>query len=1232
MPEETMENKQTETGTKKRRVLAGSIGDCVHSLGVETFAEWMEDRGEGFMAVKLGPAVPIEDVVNKIRESRPEVVAISMRLGDLHVDKLISEFIEKIAQYRLLPRESGIRYAFGGLRPAANLVRAMTGLPVQEDKFSPPADRHYDLDEIAENYGDIDAFQGFFALVVDDYITMEELEAFARGETAVATDREIQWSNTLLERVRQVRQLENRPILRAHIGVAADSIDPTVEAVEKLADARCMEIVSLAPDQPSQEYLAKFIRGEEDPDKYLKGQGGVPIRTKEDLRRLKQATQRGNYPMIRIYSGTDELMELAKLFEESFRMPFPAVPIFFYNEIDGRGPISVRDGFDEHFEVMRWWAARDKAVEINDPHQWQLRNSTDDLLVTDHVVAGVVALKMGIRQYVMQMMYDLPPGTSGLNDLAKFQAAYELIEPLTRHFNFHIIKETRGGLSDFPPNLDKAKGHLSISTYWQMYMEPDIVHVVSFSEAHHEAKAQDVVESCDIVKQVIEDFYRDDKPDIWHDPRLLARKRRLKLGALYNLLHLALLGGYEGPVTLDNFFGWAVSPEDARKREHRKEWERNYETMLLSLVDEANYPTGQCGMISADTLDLALQAGLFQAPQITVLDKRYEIVGKCRTKIVDGGCVIDEFDGVKVTDEIERVDLVRQRSPWFFDKSISQADEDLYITETAEAVDEAVLARARQQVGVHTAADLENKRVLVVDFGSTFSKIGTFDTRTEEFDLQYVPTVVEDLRVSLANGLGVQEECQQRGDWQALAREMAQFDIRLPCSSAKGGLKMVTVSMVKEESGFAAELAALTAGAKLLNSYEGRLTEKQAQAIYEQDQPEIILQAGGVDFGGDTETQLHNAHLLAMYAKSATYARYGVPVIYAGNQDARHDIERIYRAEGVDIRITPNVMPEINTFRIEVVNEAIRDLFQTIIIRGKGFDVVEEYMSAPFIPTPRAAFRGINLLAKGYGAEPGLGNIMALDIGGATTDFYSNVGDNPLYDYEGDDPVRKVKRTILKTPNTPLAYRRVEGKYGLAYDAENIKELPRFQDRTMKRDLETFLLAEYPDFRPSDDQFGAFVQRLDGRLDLDLDRYLSWLSANPHILPTNDEEDAVRSFLAKEIMAATTGRNLGYVKETDTYFLQYGVNFLNQPCTTLLIGGAIYHKCKDGDDFGRDLRLIAAGTQYDEAESWILRPRGRVLLDARYMVSIVGGLYGYIDPERALRMLNRHLVPLEKAL
>ena len=76
----------------KRRVMVGAIGACVHNLGVEGFADWMEDKEIGYISVKLGPAVPIPEVINKIREARPEVVGISMRLGDLHVDKLIGEF------------------------------------------------------------------------------------------------------------------------------------------------------------------------------------------------------------------------------------------------------------------------------------------------------------------------------------------------------------------------------------------------------------------------------------------------------------------------------------------------------------------------------------------------------------------------------------------------------------------------------------------------------------------------------------------------------------------------------------------------------------------------------------------------------------------------------------------------------------------------------------------------------------------------------------------------------------------------------------------------------------------------------------------------------------------------------------------------------------------------------------------------------------------------------------
>ncbi|MHB1162409.1 MAG: glutamate mutase L, partial [Chloroflexota bacterium] len=333
----------------------------------------------------------------------------------------------------------------------------------------------------------------------------------------------------------------------------------------------------------------------------------------------------------------------------------------------------------------------------------------------------------------------------------------------------------------------------------------------------------------------------------------------------------------------------------------------------------------------------------------------------------------------------------------------------------------------------------------------------------------------------------------------------------------------------------------------------------------------------------------------------------------------------------VDIRVTENVMPEVNRFSIEAVNETIRELFQRVIIRGKGFDVVEEYMDAPFIPTPRAAFRGINLLAHGHGDEPGLGNIMALDIGGATTDFFSNVSDNPLYVYEGPDHTRRVKRTILKTPNTPLAYRRVEGKYGLSYNAENLKELARFRNGDMQRGLSEYLGHCFPDdFVPGPTQFARFLFPRNGHAEVDLDRYLSFLSSNPHVVPDTALENAARSWLAREILATATRKHAGRVEETETYFLQYGVNLLNQPVTVVLIGGTVYHKCQEkAPGYLDDLALIARGVLYDPDEPNVLRPDGSVLLDAQYLVSILGGLYGRVNPEQALRVMKRELIRLD---
>jgi hypothetical protein len=255
---------------------------------------------------------------------------------------------------------------------------------------------------------------------------------------------------------------------------------------------------------------------------------------------------------------------------------------------------------------------------------------------------------------------------------------------------------------------------------------------------------------------------------------------------------------------------------------------------------------------------------------------------------------------------------------------------------------------------------------------------------------------------------------------------------------------------------------------------------------------------------------------------------------------------------------------------------------------------------------------------------------MALDIGGCTTDFYVNVIDNPLYVYTGSDPKKKVKRAIMKTPNTPKAFRRVEGKYGLAYNAENIMELERFQDGSMSRDLDQWLNRRFPGYEPGDDAFSSFVTGAKGARHLMLQDFLMWIHNNPHQMPTTEVWTSVYSWLAREILRAATANNAGYVKETDTYFLQYGVNLYTDYCTTLLIGGTIYHKCRENTaSHANDLKLIAGGALYDPEEPGILRPNGQVLLDANYLVSTVGGLYGRLDPERALRVMKRNLKVLD---
>ena len=162
----------------------------------------------------------------------------------------------------------------------------------------------------------------------------------------------------------------------------------------------------------------------------------------------------------------------------------------------------------------------------------------------------------------------------------------------------------------------------------------------------------------------------------------------------------------------------------------------------------------------------------------------------------------------------------------------------------------------------------------------------------------------------------------------------------------------------------------------------------------------------------------------------------------------------------------------------------------------------------------------------------------------------------------------------------------MEGKYGLSYNAENLKELAQFQNGDLQCAALGFRrAAAFPTIVPGRRPAGPVRRARGDRLEINLDRYLDWISANPHSNAVGMVENGARSYLAREIMAVATAKHVGHVDETDTYFLQYGVNFFNQPTTVLLIGGTIYHKCRDQEPgYLDDLRLIASGVLYDPQE------------------------------------------------
>ncbi|MCB0794010.1 MAG: hypothetical protein KDB88_04665, partial [Flavobacteriales bacterium] len=312
-------------------------------------------------------------------------------------------------------------------------------------------------------------------------------------------------SDTLAARVRHGRLKAMPPLMRVHVG----PYSPDYEEARKefrswlhtLRDARFLDIVSVGSSQLSQSDF-----GTDWGDR--PNGGGVPINSEQDLEDIRHAAS----PMlVRTYSSTRNVAAMAEVFERHLNMAWHALSFWWFNRIDGRGPNDVLTGLREHLSALRVMAAHEKPFEPNIPHHFAFRGGDDHSYVLSSYLAAITAKRAGVKYLVLQTMLNTPKYTWGIQDLAKARSLLRLVRGL-EDASFKVFHQPRAGLDYFSPDLDKARVQLAAVTAMMDDVEPgdrtgpDIIHVVSYSEAVHLATPAVINESIQITRHALEHY------------------------------------------------------------------------------------------------------------------------------------------------------------------------------------------------------------------------------------------------------------------------------------------------------------------------------------------------------------------------------------------------------------------------------------------------------------------------------------------------------------------------------------------------------------------------------------------------------------------------------------------------------------------------------------------------------------------------------------------------------
>lgn len=554
-----------------------------HTMGINSIASLLKECG---CYVSISPREIEEsldallldkiqlNIIEWIKENKFTNIGISYRLDPDTGVKLIRKFVDLLETNKLYGDSNSLvkKIHFAGLTPACDQIdKLFKGQIITFRGGESPEESLLMLgipkDKIPKNIlegckYDKDLLEFGEKIIKDKkYKSLEPLKRKKYSEFGT-------FSDSLELRLDNNFEGGFQPLMRAHSGPYSDKksreecISEYIEWCKTLSNAGYLDVLSIGSSQLSQSNFGEDWAGKTNG-------GGVPVNSEKEYQDIWKAAQ----PMlVRTYSGTKNIEKMAEIYDKNINNAWHALSLWWFDELDGRGPNPLYVNLKEHINTIKQVAKAGKPVETNVPHHFAFRGCDDITYVLSAFLAAKTAKICGVKTFVLQNMLNTPRSTWGVKDLVKSRVMLKLVKELEDD-NFRVILQTRAGLDYLKPDIEQAKVQLAAVTALMDDIDPhnvyspEIIHVVSYSEALYLATPEIINESIQITRTALTEYrkvknlgltYNVENSEILEETEIMETSLRKIINAMEN--NIQNLYSPEG-LYIAFVAGWLPVPE-----------------------------------------------------------------------------------------------------------------------------------------------------------------------------------------------------------------------------------------------------------------------------------------------------------------------------------------------------------------------------------------------------------------------------------------------------------------------------------------------------------------------------------------------------------------------------------------------------------------------------------------------------------------------------------------------